>query len=252
VQFQHHELDQEGDALGRIVLVEELIRRLADRAGATLNLFYMVHRNEPDSVRDMLTKEKGYPGDATGGVNVFWILNDAATDPDIAASNPFFDASVFCTPVLGAQGLFPAIDPLATRSRLVSENAIDADHAALRVRLRDVLTRAKALMSDPIMLEYIACRAVPKARRRAESFPPQRLAELTAEDRLLVSRARKVERFLTSPFFVAEPFSKRPGHFVPLRETIAGCTAILNGAYDDVPENAFLYIGRAQEARQRA
>src|SRR6185369_10220553 len=102
----------------------------------------------------------------TGGVNVFWILNDAATDPDIAASNPFFDASAFCTPVLGAQGLFPAIDPLATRSRLVSENAIDADHAALRVRLRDVLTRAKALMSDAIMLEYIACRAVPKARRR--------------------------------------------------------------------------------------
>jgi F0F1-type ATP synthase beta subunit len=234
--------------VGRIVLVEELMRRLSGRA--RVNLFYLVHRNEPDSVRDMLTKEKGYPGDAIGGLNVVWILNDIATDRDAAAESECFDASAFCTPLLGAQGLFPAIDPLAARSRLIAENRVAPAHAALLARLRDVLGQAKALMADPIMLEYIACRSIAKAHRRATTFTAQRLPELNAVDRLLVSRARKIERFLTTPFFVAEPFTKFPGHFVPLAQTVAGCSAILDGEYDDVPEESFLYIGAVQDVRK--
>jgi F-type H+-transporting ATPase subunit beta len=104
-------------------------------------------------------------------------------------------------------------------------------------------------MADPLLLEHIACRSVAKARERAATFARQRLAELDPSDRTLVSRARKIERFLTTPFFVAEPFNKFPGHFVPLAQTVAGCTAILDGACDDVPEESFLYIGAVEEAR---
>src|SRR5205814_5731084 len=79
--------------VGRIVLVEELIRRLSETA--KLNIFYLVHRNEPDSVRDMLTKEKGYPGDRIASMQIFWILNDIATDPAAPRAGGLFDASIF-------------------------------------------------------------------------------------------------------------------------------------------------------------
>ncbi len=234
--------------VGRIVLVEELIWRLADRG--RLAVFYLVHRNEPDSVRDMLTKEKGYAGDVTGGMQVVWVLNDIATDPDAAVSGALFDTSIYCSPVLGVQGLYPAIDPLASSSRMLEPRIIGREHCDLVGQLRELLSRAKRLMADPVMLEYIACRARPNATRRAEAFARERLAELSHEDRLLVSRARKIERFLTTPFFMAEPFRKSPGHFVSRGDTIRGCQAILNGEYDAVPEERFCYIARIEEARQ--
>jgi F0F1-type ATP synthase beta subunit len=235
--------------VGRIVLIQELIRRLTER-GAALNIFYLVHRNEPDSVREMLTKETGYPGDAIWGVQVFWILNDNGTDPEFASTG-LFDASTYCSPLLGVQGLYPAIDPLISMSRALDANIVGSEHVELVKSLRGVLERAKQRMVDPVLLEYIACRAVKKARQRAAEYPPTRMAQLAAEDRLLVSRARKIERFLTTPFFVAEPFNKFPGRFVGREQTVAGCKAILEGAYDNVPEGNFMYIGPVEEARRQ-
>jgi F-type H+-transporting ATPase subunit beta len=106
-------------------------------------------------------------------------------------------------------------------------------------------------MADPVLLELLACRAHQEVKRRAVEFPPQRLAELDQADRLLVSRARKLEHFLTTRFFVAEPFTKQPGVHVPLAETIRGCAMILDGAVDAIPEQSFLYVGAIGEAMSR-
>src|SRR4051812_15834220 len=103
-------------------------------------------------------------------------------------------------------------------------------------------------MTDPVLLELLANRAKRKAWQRAKEFPAQRIAELSGDDRLLVGRARRLERFLTTPFFAAEQFTHRAGKHVTIDQTIAGCGAILDGKLDDVPEEALLYIGAIEEA----
>jgi len=239
--------------VGRIVLVEELARRLSNHpAGAGLTIFYFVHRNEPDSVRDMLTKEKGYPGDLAGAVQTVWILNDNATDPEFGRENRIVDATMYCSPILGIQGLYPSIDPLVSTSRMLQPGIVGQEHCELIVRLREVLGRAKELMADPVLLELIACRAAGRAKQRASEWPEIRMRQLPGEDRVLVSRARKIERFLTTPFFVAEPFGNRAGAFVSREDTVRGCQAILKGDFDDVPESAFQFIGKAEESRERS
>jgi F0F1-type ATP synthase beta subunit len=232
--------------VGRIVLVEELMRRLRESAG--LRIFYLVEPNEPDSVRGMLTAEKEYPGDVVGKVEVMWLLTEAATDPDFAATTELFDASIYCSPLIGIQGLYPAIDPLISRSQNLRAEVVGQEHFETATRVRETIARSRELMIDPVLLELLACRARGRARVRAMEFPQTRLATLRAEDQLLVMRARKLERFLTTPFFVAEPFSNRPGRHVSLRETIAGCRDILDGKLDERPEDSLLFIGEIGQA----
>ena len=229
--------------VGRIVLVEELIHRLAKSAAASLRIVYLVEPNEPDSVRGMLTTEKEYPGDVVGQVATWWMLSEQAVDPESAAAMKLFDALVYCTPILGIQGLFPAIDPLASQSRA----AVSDEHARTARDVRELIRRSRELMTDPVLLELLACRAKKKAWARSREYPPMRLSELSPEDRLSVARARKLERFLTTPFFVAERFNHRPGKLVPLGETIRGCRAILAGTFDDTPEEKFAFIGTIEE-----
>src|SRR6185503_10786684 len=142
--------------VGRIVLVEELIHRLRNDAGA--HIFYLVEPNEPDSVRGMLTQEKQYPGDVVGNVQVMWLLTENATNPDFAARTDLFDSAIYCSPVIGIQGLYPAIDPLISRSRLLAPESIGPRHFEVASCVRDVLRRARELMTDPLLLEYLACR----------------------------------------------------------------------------------------------
>jgi F0F1-type ATP synthase beta subunit len=228
--------------VGRIVLVEELIHRLS-KANAPLRIVYLVEPNEPDSVRGMLTQEKEYPGDVVGPVETWWILSEKAVDPAATAAMQLFDAMVYCTPILGIQGLFPAIDPLDSRSRA----AVSEEHAKTAAAVRDLIRRARGLMLDPVLLELLACRSKKRAWARAREFPAQRLAELSPDDRLLVTRARKLERFMTTPFFVAEPFTHRPGKFVPLNETIRGCREIMDGTFDQTAEQNFQFIGAIED-----
>jgi F-type H+-transporting ATPase subunit beta len=237
--------------VGRIVLVEELMHRFG-KASQGAQLFYLVHRNEPDSVRGMLWQETGYPGDAVGPMQVVWLLSDLATEPEAATAIDPFDAAIYCHPVLGARGLWPAIDPLLSNSGLLDPQIVGAEHVEIATRARELLKRSRALMMDPVMLELLACRAVTAARKRAAESPALRMAELNDGDRLLVSRGRKLEHFLTTRFFVAEPFTKAPGVHVPIAETIRGCRMILDGEIDSLPEAALLYVGTIDDATAKA
>jgi RNA polymerase sigma factor (sigma-70 family) len=234
--------------VGRIVLLEELIHRLG-RAATPIrfNIFYLVDRQEPDSVRGILTKEKDYPGDVVGGVQTLWLLSNRATDPQYAAGCTAFDTSIYASILLAINGLYPAVDPLHSRSK-VPDTDLGAEHAAVARRALEILRQAKELMTDPVLLELLACRDRDRAVLRCREFTQTRMNQLNAADRLLVSRARKLQRFMTTPFFVAEPHSHRPGKFVSRTETVRGCRMILEGELDAVPEEKLLYIGKIEEA----
>lgn len=234
--------------VGRIVLVEELFHRLAGKADG-LRLFYLVHRNEPDSVRGMLRQEDGYPGDVAGAMQVLWLLSDRATDMDAAAQIDPFDAAIYCHPLLALRGLWPAIDPLLSDSVLLRENIASAEHRETATRARELISKSRDLMADPKLLAMLACRAQRQARRRITEHTPSRLAELSSGDRLSVARARKLENFLTCPFFVAEKFTTKPGKFVPLAETIRGVKMILDGQLDEVEEAKLAFIGGIDVAK---
>lgn len=197
----------------------------------------------------MLTQEKEYPGDVVGNVQTWWMLSEKAIDADATRQMQLFDATIYCSPLLAVQGLYPAIDPLSSQSRIPAE-ILGPDHTQIATRARQLLRRARDLMLDPILLEHLACRAKHNAWQRAKEFASQRLAELNTDDRTLVQRARKLERFLTTPFFVAEPFSKRSGKFVSRQQTIEGCQRIMDGEFDSAPEDAFAYIGSTDEIPQ--
>jgi RNA polymerase sigma factor (sigma-70 family) len=233
--------------VGRIVLVEELLHRFG-KSDRGAQIFYLVHRNEPESVRGMLWQESGYPGDSVGPMQIVWLLSDLATEPAAATAIDPFDATIYCHPVLGARGLWPAIDPLLSDSTLLKSEIVGVEHVDVASRARELLRRSRQLMTDPLLLELLACRAHAAAKRRAAEFPSQRMSELSETDRQLVARARKLEHFLTNRFFVAEPFTKQPGVRVPLSETIRGCGMILDGAADALQESALLYVGAFSDA----
>lgn len=233
--------------LGRIVLVEELLHRLGNvPTSPPLNIFYLVDRQEPDSVRGMLTTEKEYPGDVVGGVQTFWLLTPRATDAEYAAANPIFDTAIYTSIMLAIDGLFPAIDPLCSCSN-ANEAELGAEHVSIVRQVVATLRQAKELMTDPVLLELIARRDRDHAVVRSREFARTRISQLNAGDQLLVSRARKLQRFMTTPFFVAEPYSNRPGKIVPRTETLRGCVMILEGQLDAVPEDKLLYIGGIDE-----
>jgi F-type H+-transporting ATPase subunit beta len=128
-------------------------------------------------------------------------------------------------------GLYPAVDPLASTSRILDPRVVGEDHYNTAREVQRVLQRYKDLQ------DVIAILGV---------------EELSEEDKLTVARARKIERFLSQPMFVAETFTGRPGAYVPVKETVRGFREILDGKHDDLPEQAFYMVGAIDEARERA
>jgi F-type H+-transporting ATPase subunit beta len=123
---------------------------------------------------------------------------------------------------LASQGLYPAVDPLESGSRLLSVRVVGVDHYQIATRVRETLARYKELRDVIAILG---------------------MEELAEEDRLLVQRARKIQRFLTQPFFVAEAFTGREGVFVPIEQTLRGFRMILDGELDHIPERFFYMTG---------
>jgi F-type H+/Na+-transporting ATPase subunit beta len=132
------------------------------------------------------------------------------------------DARIFFSRELAKQNIWPAIDRLASHSRLLESDAVSEEHRQVARQVRELLQR---YASSP---------------------------DTSAEDQQMVKRARRVQLFLTQPFFVAEAFSDIPGEFVPLAETLKGCKALLEGRYDDVPEQAFYFVGTIEQALAKA
>jgi len=159
---------------------------------------------------------------AITSVQAIYVPADDLTDPAPASTFAHLDATVVLSRQLASQGFYPAVDPLESGSRLLDPRIVGEEHYQVATRVREILMRYKELRDVIAILG---------------------LEELAEEDRRLVQRARKVQRFLTQPFFVAEEFTGKKGVFVPLEKTVSGFKMIIEGEVDDVPEQAFYMTG---------
>jgi F-type H+-transporting ATPase subunit beta len=132
---------------------------------------------------------------------------------------------------IAEQGLYPAVDPLASNSRILDPKVVGDEHYATARGVQRVLQRYKDLQDIIAILG---------------------MEELSEDDKLIVKRARKIQRFLSQPMFVAEQFTSIPGKYVPVKETVRGFKEILDGKHDDLPEQAFLMVGTIDEAVEKA
>jgi F-type H+/Na+-transporting ATPase subunit beta len=167
-------------------------------------------------------------GAAITSIQAVYVPADDLTDPAVAQTFVHLDASIVLTRSLASQGLYPAIDPLASTSRLLDPVYLGEKHYEIALRVRETIERYRELEDIVAMLG---------------------LEELSTEDQRVVRRARRLQRYLTQPMFVTEVFTGHPGKHVPLEKTIEGCDAILSGACDDLDEARLYMIGSFEEAR---
>jgi F-type H+-transporting ATPase subunit beta len=164
-------------------------------------------------------------------IQAIYVPADDLTDPAPAATFSHLDATVVLARALASQGFFPAVEPLESSSRILDPRIVGQDHYQVAMRVKEMLARYKELRDVIAILG---------------------IEELAQEDRLLVERARKIQRFLTQPFFVGEEYTGIPGKFVPLEETVRGFREIIDGEHDDVNESAFYMAGSIDDVLQRA
>lgn len=164
-------------------------------------------------------------------VQAIYVPADDITDPAPATTFAHLDATVVLSRRIAELGLYPAVDPLDSSSKILDPAVVGREHYEVARGVQEVLQRYKDLQ------DIIAILGV---------------EELSPEDKLVVHRARRIQRFLSQPFHVAERFTGRPGKYVPLEETIRGFKEILDGKLDDVPEQAFLMAGTIDEVKERA
>ena len=166
----------------------------------------------------------------TGSITSFqavYVPADDLTDPSPATTFAHLDATLVLARTIAEQGIYPAVDPLDSTSRLLDPNIIGQEHYDVARSVQNVLQRYKELKDIIAILG---------------------MDELSEEDKAIVARARKVQRFLSQPFFVAETFTGSPGKFVTLKDTIRAFKGIIAGDYDDLPEQAFYMVGGIEEA----
>ncbi|SJL84596.1 F0F1 ATP synthase subunit beta [Vibrio palustris] len=164
-------------------------------------------------------------------IQAVYVPADDLTDPSPATTFAHLDATIVLSRNIAALGLYPAVDPLDSTSRQLDPLVVGQEHYDIAQRVQMTLQRYKELKDIIAILG---------------------MDELSEEDKRLVSRARKVERFLTQPYHVAEVFTGQPGVFVPLKDTLASFKGLLDGEYDDIPEQAFLYCGTMDEVLEKA
>jgi F-type H+/Na+-transporting ATPase subunit beta len=164
-------------------------------------------------------------------VQAIYVPADDLTDPAPAASFAHLDATTVLSRDIAAQAIFPAIDPLDSTSRILDPQVIGEEHYTVARRVQEVLQSYKALKDIIAILG---------------------MDELSEDDKLTVARARKISRFFSQPFFVAEQFTNTPGKFVELADTIRSFKAIVDGEYDHLPEQAFYMVGPIEEVVAKA
>jgi len=164
-------------------------------------------------------------------VQAIYVPADDYTDPAPATTFAHLDATTNLSRAIVERGIYPAVDPLASTSRILDARVVGEEHYEVARRVKQVLQRYKDLQDIIAILG---------------------IDELSEDDKVAVARARKIERFLSQPFFVAEQFTGTPGAYVPIADTIKGFKAIVNGDHDDLPEQAFYMVGTIEEAVERA
>ena len=160
-----------------------------------------------------------------------YVPADDYTDPGVATTFGHLDGVVALERSIMEQGLYPAVDPLTSTSRILDPNIVGEEHHHVAREVQRVLQRYKDLQDVIAILG---------------------IEELSDEDKLTVARARRIQRFLSQPMFVAEAFTGRPGKYVPIAETVRGFKEILEGKHDDLPEQAFYMVGPIEEAVEQA
>ncbi len=163
-------------------------------------------------------------------VQAIYVPADDLTDPAPANTFAHLDATTVLSRAISEQGIYPAVDPLDSVSRLLQPGVVTDEHYRTAVRVQEILQRYKDLQDIIAILG---------------------IDELSDEDKIVVARARKIQRFLSQPFFVAEAFTGTPGKYVRLDDTITGFQEIIEGKHDDLPEGAFFFVGTIDEAVER-
>ena len=164
-------------------------------------------------------------------VQAIYVPADDLTDPAPATSFAHLDATTVLSRAISEKGIYPAVDPLDSTSRVLEPRVVGEEHYAVARRVQEILQRYKALQDIIAILG---------------------MDELSEEDKLTVARARKIERFLSQPFFVAEVFTGSPGVLVDLADTIRGFKGLCDGDYDHLPEQSFYMVGKIEEAVEKA
>jgi F-type H+-transporting ATPase subunit beta len=160
-----------------------------------------------------------------------YVPADDYSDPAPVATFTHLDATIALERSIADKGIYPAVDPLASTSRILDVNVVGEEHYRTAREVQRVLQRYKDLQDIIAILG---------------------IDELSEDDKLIVARARKVERFFSQPFYVAEQFTGIPGRYVSLADTVRGFREILDGKHDDLPEQAFMMVGSIDEAVEKA
>jgi F-type H+/Na+-transporting ATPase subunit beta len=184
--------------------------------------------NEMGALQERITSTKA--GSITS-VQAIYVPADDLTDPAPATTFAHLDATTVLSRQIAELGIYPAVDPLDSTSRILDPNIVGEEHYQVANQVQRILQRYKDLQDIIAILG---------------------IDELSEEDKNTVGRARRIQKFLSQPFFVAEQFTGMPGKYVPLKETIASFKELVEGKCDDLPEQAFAYVGNIDEARQRA
>ncbi len=185
---------------------------------------------QPTLASEMGTLQERITSTRTGSITSFqavYVPADDLTDPSPATTFAHLDATLVLSRQIAELGIYPAVDPLDSTSRILDPHVVGVEHYTVARQVQGTLQRYKELKDIIAILG---------------------MDELSEEDKMTVSRARKIQRFLSQPFFVAEVFTGSPGKYVSLKDTIAGFKAISNGEYDHLPEQAFYMVGGIEEA----
>ncbi|MFP4641174.1 MAG: F0F1 ATP synthase subunit beta [Dehalococcoidia bacterium] len=189
---------------------------------------------QPTLSTDMGDLEERITSTDKGSITSFqaiYVPADDYTDPGIVTTFGHLDAVISLDRAIAEQGLYPAVDPLASTSRILDPQVVGQDHYDTAQGIQRVLQRYKELQDIIAILGF---------------------EELSDEDKITVSRARRIQRFLSQPMFVAETFTGRSGKYVPVKETVRGFKEILEGQHDELPEQAFYMVGTIDEAVEKA
>ena len=203
--------------------VSALLGRMPSAVGYQPNL-----AEEMGVLQERITSTK--VGSITS-IQAVYVPADDLTDPSPATTFAHLDATVVLSRQIAELGIYPAVDPLDSTSRQLDPLVVGQEHYNVARTVQSTLQRYKELRDIIAILG---------------------MDELSEEDKLTVSRARKIQRFLSQPFFVAEVFTGAPGKYVSLKDTIAGFKGIVEGEFDDIPEQAFYMVGSVDEAVEKA
>jgi len=232
--FAEYFRDQRGEDV--LLFIDNIFRfsQAGSEVSALLGRIPSAVGYQPNLASEMAALQERITSTKTGSITSFqavFVPADDYTDPAPVTTFSHLDSTISLDRSLTEQGLYPAVDPLASNSNILNPDILGQSHFDAAMGVKRVLQRYKELQDIIAILG---------------------IDELSDEDKLIVSRARKIQRFLTQPFFVAEQFTGTPGTYVSITETVRGFNEILAGKHDSLPEQAFYMVGTIDEAVERA